>query len=303
MIFFISGSEVEPPPPTKFLALDKCLPNRSFLQILTAGPEILEGEEVVLAHDPQWLAILKATNHLQSTSSKYNHMPFHSADYDGRKHVDEISQLDLTIHPDSFKVTADAFDPESPEGREPKIQRALNRVPDPGPESNPQTQFLCKVLEIDDPLVALGKGHQTPKATEKHRSQEEEEDSSKSSLSRLDLSSYLPTPSNQTADNEDEIKLSDVDDDDEDLGFDIDKKGDAGDEVEVEDEDLGFTIDTKGAAKRRSEECNDDAPKENDSSTKDPGVDEIKNDNDQSTPLVKKLKRRNVALYKSDDSE
>lgn len=243
----------------------------------------------------------KATNHLQSTSSKYNHMPFHSADYDGRKHVDEISQLDLTIHPDSFKVTADAFDPESPEGREPKIQRALNRVPDPGPESNPQTQFLCKVLEIDDPIVALGKEHKAPKAAEKLRNQEEEQ-SSKNSLSRLDLSSYLPTPSNQTVDNEDEIKLSDVDDDDDDLGFEIDKKGVAGDKDEVEDEDLGFAIDTKGA-KRRSAECNDDTPKEKDSSTNDPGVDEIKDDNDKSTPLVKKLKRRNVALYKSDDSE
>ena len=66
---------------TKFLALDKCLPKRRFLQILTVGPEILPGQEVVLSYDPEWLAILKATNHLVTVNSTYNHMPDKTEDF------------------------------------------------------------------------------------------------------------------------------------------------------------------------------------------------------------------------------
>ena len=73
-------------------------------------------------------------------------MPFHSAEYDGDKHLEEIRELDLRIHPDSFKATAVPFDPQSPEGRQPKVQKALNMVADPeNILPNPQTQFLCKV--------------------------------------------------------------------------------------------------------------------------------------------------------------
>ena len=182
---------------TKFLALDKCLPNRRFLQILTAGPEVGPEEEVVLAHDPKWLAILKATNHLQSVSSKMNHMPFHSDDYAGAKHVDDIAAMDLTIRPEAFKATAPAFDPQSPEGREARVQVALNKVSDPGRLANPQTQFLCKALEIDDPLDKLEK-EGCKSSAEKPVKKQQDDLSTSGSAARLDLSSFLPTPANLT---------------------------------------------------------------------------------------------------------
>jgi len=266
---------------TKFLALDKCLPSRGFLQILTVGPEIGPGEEVILSHDPKWLAVLKATNHLLSTSSKFNHMPFHSADYSGSKHLEDISQIDLRIHPDSFKPTAAPFDPTSPEGQQAKVQKALNMVSDPDHLPNPQTQFLCKVLEIDDPIELLAKTDNTKKPERQHPQQQEQEqeqeeqktpEKNNSSLSRLDLSSCLPTPSQ---DLDPDTKVSD-------LGFEIDTEG----AVEDDDDGFGFVIDTKGAASKDDSSKTSIEPKSS-------GPD----------PPVKKLKRRNVAMYKSEDSD
>eukprot|EP00116_Pleurobrachia_bachei_P002850 sb/3463112/ len=45
---------------TRFLALDKCLPRRKFLQILDIGQE-LHGAPPVLEYDPEWLAVLADT--------------------------------------------------------------------------------------------------------------------------------------------------------------------------------------------------------------------------------------------------
>lgn len=58
---------------TKFLALDKCLPKRRHLQIVDV-PSEFDGDKR-LKHDPEWLAILKSTNHLLSVKNMVCHMP------------------------------------------------------------------------------------------------------------------------------------------------------------------------------------------------------------------------------------
>lgn len=58
---------------TKFLALDKCLPKRRFLQLIDIPHD--ESKKIELNYDLEWLTILFLTNHLLNVKNTLTFMP------------------------------------------------------------------------------------------------------------------------------------------------------------------------------------------------------------------------------------
>ena len=138
---------------TKFLALDKCLPKRRFLQILDIGPEVESEAKLSLEYDSAWLAVLRSTNDLLSVEATTNHMPGpgYSGRHDFSPTEEEIATVrslfdgDLGI-PLNFAMSVPAYDNAV------ETMRDMHRTPMPmGPQRNPQTVSFCAKLGVPDP--------------------------------------------------------------------------------------------------------------------------------------------------------
>ena len=112
---------------------------------------------VVLEHDPAWLAVLKATNYLVSTSEYSRTMPDEDIGWDYKKIrrvccdytglLDSVSEAfggDLEIKND--------FQPLN-----------LEDVPASDCGNNPQTKRLCEKLKIHDPIEIIRRRDKTMK--------------------------------------------------------------------------------------------------------------------------------------------
>ncbi|XP_060553240.1 lariat debranching enzyme A-like isoform X2 [Ruditapes philippinarum] len=142
---------------TKFLALDKCLPRREFLQVIDVPHD--SSKPIKLQLDVEWLAILKLTNHMLSLT-KAPHYPG-GVPGERTKFTPTKAEMDAVCScfggnltfPEKFEPTVPAYDP--------KLSKQQNKMPAPQPEINPQTTLLCSMLDLTDPnAVFLGKDSQ-----------------------------------------------------------------------------------------------------------------------------------------------
>lgn len=134
---------------TKFLALDKCLPKRRFLQVL---PDIPFQDQIELSYDLEWLAILYLTNHLLSVKNYNHYMPGqysndrvkYTPTEEEKQTVYERFNSDLRI-PFNFTQTVKSYNPCNVNAQVDHPQLLINE----------QTTQFCQKLGIDDPFVLL----------------------------------------------------------------------------------------------------------------------------------------------------
>ncbi|XP_068184595.1 lariat debranching enzyme [Antennarius striatus] len=136
---------------TKFLSLDKCLPHREFLQIVDVQER--PGSSEGLEYDPEWFAILKATDSLQritphpwnppENNGLHERWDFSASEVDMMQVVEDL-RGELLI-PDNFSQTVPPFDPNRPQP---------HTTPSCSP--NPQTSELCALLGLTDMYAQAG---------------------------------------------------------------------------------------------------------------------------------------------------
>uniref|UniRef100_H2Z5J0 Lariat debranching enzyme C-terminal domain-containing protein n=1 Tax=Ciona savignyi TaxID=51511 RepID=H2Z5J0_CIOSA len=130
---------------TKFLALDKCLPQRDFLQVIDVPCQENSSDE--LYYDEEWLAVLKETDHLTSISHQSFVLPtpglHERTDFSVTEDkIQEVTKLfggDLKI-PRNFKADSTCLYNPQRHRRHVVVQHRINQ----------QTTDFCLKLGVTD---------------------------------------------------------------------------------------------------------------------------------------------------------
>lgn len=129
---------------TKFLALDKCLPRRHFIQVLDVG-EQLDGP-AELSYDAEWLACLVHTEHLYNPLNTDQAMP-KEVTIPVELLEEVVERMETMVIPHNFDITAPPHQPGQP-------------LPPYELYAHPQSEWFCNKLGIRNesvPEAAAGK--------------------------------------------------------------------------------------------------------------------------------------------------
>ncbi|XP_020257866.1 lariat debranching enzyme isoform X2 [Asparagus officinalis] len=121
-------------PVTKFLALDKCLPGRRFLQVVEIESDPGPYE---IQYDEEWLAITRKFNCIFPSTRRYVHL---GRQLDNEDHLQWVrNKLNARgKKPFDFVQTVPCFDPSQPFSSDSVL----------GHHRNPQTEALLQFLEL-----------------------------------------------------------------------------------------------------------------------------------------------------------
>ncbi|KAF7186456.1 Lariat debranching enzyme [Pseudocercospora fuligena] len=152
---------------TNFLALDKCLPSRHFLQLMAIPSEVNvdRTQPLKLQYDREWLAIQRAFSLTEPPEfgNPDARVPFSKTQAEYRDLIDQqrewidrnINEDDLAV-PENFVVTAPVYD--GGDFQDPRYQHVLEYP-------NPQTAAYCSFLQIPNALaISEEELHQRQKA-------------------------------------------------------------------------------------------------------------------------------------------
>uniref|UniRef100_A0A8D0GJI0 Debranching RNA lariats 1 n=1 Tax=Sphenodon punctatus TaxID=8508 RepID=A0A8D0GJI0_SPHPU len=303
---FAANNEELVPKATKFLALDKCLPHRDFLQIVDIdhdpnAPDCLE-------YDPEWIAVLKATNSLINVTHYAWNMPENNGlharwDYsvseEAIKEVLEELNHNLQI-PCNFSVTTACYDPN-------KSQEHMQPVH----IINPQTTEFCAQFVLTDINARI---QQMKEDGLEHERNEDD----------LDSAGSAEEPSDYTADtsglsvsvNPDEIILDEECEDEEcaDEGLStclVESSPDHPPDTSASFSGLSIISDSMTASSDDAVDSTNEEPEKSSESNQsaeekslgDRSLKRISSGNESGNGGTKKIKRRNQALYASKDED